>query len=600
MALKYHNLTDEQYRAQRYLALLWLEEKGEEKETLYRDAKGFPTIGVGFKVTSNWNDIFDAFGINWRALPGSAEYNYIQRIKAKFYTDTALTKEKTFTTAEIATLQSELNAIMSERAGSDSTKHSTFSFNDSTEIEATFQAIAKNREDILDAWLATKGLTIPKSNERITLLSLVYNNVIGPGKSPSLLKALAAGNRAEAWFEIRYNSNKQGTGFEDGIAKRRYYEADYFDLYEAGTLTDEEKILQAKTTFRMYTINKDKIISYDTTYGAQVAKAKLDYNVSWVKSTSDNLKDAKDYLITNFATNVGMTIDGEVIVGAGLSTYAYKEGTNVNDVDKNSLKGTANNDLIFGEKGNDTFYSGAGNDVIYGGEGNDKIKGGEGNDYIEGGSGNDIYYINTGEGTDTIEDKEGKNTVIINGTSYTDIIKLLIKQTDGSYKTPDGKVKGVKENTDMVLYDAATGEKLAILNKDFQDGDFGIHLLDTPAAPKIDNVITGSSDADDNINGTSANDKIELGGGDDTIGAYEGGNDWIDGGAGRDAISTGYGSDVIEGGAGSDIIFGSGGDDQVFGENSGDMETLITNGETATSINEKGDLVAGNDGNDMV
>ena len=32
--------------------------------------------------------------------------------------------------------------------------------------------------------------------------------------------------------------------------------------------------------------------------------------------------------------------------------------------------------------------------------------------------------------------------------------KLLIKQTDGTYKTPDGKIKGAMENTDMVLYDA--------------------------------------------------------------------------------------------------------------------------------------------------
>ena len=30
------------------------------------------------------------------------------------------------------------------------------------------------------------------------------------------------------------------------------------------------------------------------------------------------------------------------------------------------------------------------------------------------------------------------------------------------------------------------------------------------------------------------------------------------------------------------------------------MENLISQGETAQSINEKGDLVSGNDGNDMV
>lgn len=50
MAMKYHNLTNEEYTSQRYNLILWVEETGVAKTTLYADSKGFPTIGAGFKV----------------------------------------------------------------------------------------------------------------------------------------------------------------------------------------------------------------------------------------------------------------------------------------------------------------------------------------------------------------------------------------------------------------------------------------------------------------------------------------------------------------------------------------------------------------------
>ena len=602
MAMKYHNLTNEDYITQKYNFIVWVEETGNVKTTLYRDSKGFPTIGAGFKVTSNLEEILKAFGFDWKALPETTEYNYIKRIKAKFYTDTAMTKEKTFSTAEITALQTELNAIMAERAGS----RTTFAFTDTNEIKTTFQVIADEREKTLTKWLNAKGISIPDSNERITLLSLVYNNIIGfndaeqtKPKSTKLLDALASANRAEAWFEMRYNSNGDKL---DGIAKRRYFEADYFGLYDAGTKTNEEKTLEFKTIFRMYTIHTDKIISYDNTYGSQVAKANSDYQVSWVKSTTDDLKDAKDYLIANFSN--GVSIDGEVIIGKGLSTYEYKDKGSYDD----QITGTANGDLIFGEKGNDNITGGKGDDVIYGG------------------AGNDTYFIKTGDGIDRIEDKEGINRVIVNGI----LIGDFIRQADGSYKTADSLFTAVMQGSDFVVTEVSTGTSV-ILNENFQDGDFGIHLLDMPVDPvtsttivgdlapmnpsnpdydALDNLITDpvrpSPNRNDLLYDSSGNDRIEGGGGDDTIFANRGGDDWILGGDGRDAISS-YNStgapsdnDIIEGGAGGDVILAGPGDDQLFGESYGDRETLIANGEVAQGINEKGDLASGDTGNDLI
>jgi len=642
-----HNMSNEEYISQRYNFIVWAEETGVVKTALYRDSKGFPTIGAGFKFTSNWEEILKAFGFETDPIKASAEEKaYIQKIRAKFYTDTAMTKEKTFTTAEIETLQTELDAIMAERAGSDTTKHSIFSFTDTDEIKATFKVIADEREKTLTKWLNTKGLTIPDSNERITLLSLVYNNVVGFNadgtlKSTKLLDALAAGNRAEAWFEIRYNSNGDAL---DGIAKRRYFEADYFDLYEAGTLTDEEKTLQTKTIFRMYTIHKDKIISYDTTYGAQVAKANSDYNVTWVKSLSDDMHPAKDYLTATFAP--GAAIDN-IIVGAGLQSYAYKQDEkNPNDY---YLQGTDKNDLIFGEGGSDLIYGNTGADVIYGGSENDTLYGeggsdtllGEGgddilvggteNDKLYGGEGFDTY--NSGKGNDTITDSDGSGMVFFDTTR---IINGFGQS--GVWQTPDRTITLTQSGNDLIVTKQGNTQD-TITIKDYFTGlstnpdesYLGIRLTTIPDDPQTTNTIVGDlgpgdtrpdidglqmgydqwgnlitdpntpvPDTNDILYDTPDSDRIEGKGGNDEIYAIRGQADRLLGGDGNDGIMAGEGNDIVEGGEGSDGIYGGTGNDQLFGKDHGEMSQLIAEGETASGVNARGDLIAGNEGDDLM
>ncbi|MBI5213887.1 MAG: hypothetical protein HY957_11060 [Nitrospirae bacterium] len=162
------------------------------------------------------------------------------------------------------------------------------------------------------------------------------------------------------------------------------------------------------------------------------------------------------------------------------------------------------------------------------------------------------------------------------------------------------------------------------LGENFQDGDFGIRLLDTPADPVITNTIVGdltpvnnpfqynflgnvitdpnnsAPDRNDILYDSFLDDRIEGRGGNDTINATRGGDDWILGGSGRDAISAGLGNDIAEGNSGADAIMGGTGNDQLFGENKGEMEDIIAAGETATGINEKGDLVLGAAGNDFL
>ena len=76
--------------------------------------------------------------------------------------------------------------------------------------------------------------------------------------------------------------------------------------------------------------------------------------------------------------------------------------------------------------------------------------------------------------------------------------------------------------------------------KNFQDGDFGIHLLaDTPENPVTTNTIYGDQNPDDlndTLYDTSRNDWIEGQDGNDTPNAFGGGDDVLLGGSGRDGF----------------------------------------------------------------
>jgi Ca2+-binding RTX toxin-like protein len=299
-------------------------------------------------------------------------------------------------------------------------------------------------------------------------------------------------------------------------------------------------------------------------------------------------------------------------------------------------------DLLMGDdkanmsaSGDYQLYGRDGNDIIFGEGGNDHIEGGKGDDILLGGTGHDTYIYSIGDGNDRIidEDKDGK--IVIFDSNGTEINRRILgnfyKSGENEWKLPDGSTIKVTQNspTTVVLPDGSTIE----LGDNFQDGDFGIHLLDVPDNPQTNNTIVGDlspldfdpdaegiqsridewgnviidpgnpdPNKEDILYDTTGNDRIEGKGGDDYIEAKRGGDEWLLGGDGRDIINSwnSTGTDIIEGGADSDIIYAGAGDDNVFTEDYGEMETLIADGETATSINEQGDLATGNIGNDFI
>ncbi len=525
----------------------------------------------------------------------------------------------------------------------------SFAFNGEPDAAALLQIIANRYERALNQALGDppdNPVQLLQSNERIAVISLLFP-IAGPtaaairgtrtarGITP-ILNAIRNDNRAEAWYEIRYQNNRGGAW-----TQRRYLEAAYFNLYDSHAAGESISEAEAKEVMRMYTWHElqvpeaDRMTEYDRLHA-------LDLGRAGSPNINAAVQEARDYLVANFVTNVAqtrdITINGWVMVGRGLDSYEYIDHDYVDD----TLEGSNQNDLIFGEKGWDVLSGWRGQDVIYGGQGNDHIYGGEGNDFIYGGPGDDTYYINTGDGTDRIEDKEHDrrgDMVVINATP----LLPFVRKADGTFESylydSDNRLfRGEYRNNeqggrDFVVSEyrrngrdtTATGLEV-ILNEDFQEGDFGIRFYDkltppdnsvtsneidgdlepidfNPEEPGIQvqddqwwNVITDSQPDEgrnDILYDTPDNDLILAGDGNDYVRTFRGGSDWIKGEEGDDLIDGEVSiNPIIEGGPGNDVLFGSYvSGSQIFGDSYGDKQTLIDAGETAQSTNQKGDLV---------
>src|SRR5690606_26224676 len=155
-----------------------------------------------------------------------------------------------FTPEQITTITNTLNAYQAGTKNSTDTASDLNFINLGTEPVAALllSAVANDKEAKLDNRLALYGISLPESRERAALASMAYNGGTWvqnplPGEpqgliGPMLMTALSEGNRAEAWYQIRYQSNG-GTNFniKNGIATRRAYEASLFGLYESDSNT---------------------------------------------------------------------------------------------------------------------------------------------------------------------------------------------------------------------------------------------------------------------------------------------------------------------------------------------------------------------------
>jgi len=265
-------------------------------------------------------------------------------------------------------------------------------------------------------------------------------------------------NRAEAWYQIRYQSNSDGKH-----APRRIAESNLFSLYDNPGQGVSEA--EAKEVLRMYTVHRTEIQAYETKFSGPFAP-------TGSNTITSQLLGAKEKLITVYGE--GRSID-EVLVGQ-------------NDLGRgDTLVGTANGDLLFGEQGTDVLTGGAGTDVLYGGDGvdtlsggadadllrggagNDTLQGGTGDDdLLEGGAGFDTYLYTTGDGHDRIEDSDASGVIIVNGKTLAGGVK---KAGHTDWTSPDGTIKYLMSGTDLIVQ--LNGVQILTVNEDFQSGQFG-------------------------------------------------------------------------------------------------------------------------------
>lgn len=219
-------------------------------------------------------------------------------------------------------------------------------------------------------------------------------------------------------------------------------------------------------------------------------------------------------------------------------------GSNSNDI----FDGDAGNDTITGGGGNDDLSGGAGNDELFGDDGNDFLRGGLGFDWMYGGEGNNTYYFARGDGQDVIHDVGG---LIIDQDK---LILLDLNPTDVRLvQSVSNLLIFVKDTTDWLSIIDYFQPTSAIEQIEFADGQ--IWDVDRINRSLTTRFIGGVGN--DRFFGSTKDDYLDGGAGNDTISGGISGNDYLIGGVGNDELNGDSGSDtyVFSVGDGQDYIF---------------------------------------------
>ncbi|HFD81385.1 MAG TPA: hypothetical protein ENK05_13485, partial [Gammaproteobacteria bacterium] len=268
-----------------------------------------------------------------------------------------------------------------------------------------------------------------------------------------------------------------------------------------------------------------------------------------------------------------------------------------------SISGGRLADRLYGGGGGDSLAGGDGDDYLEGGAGDDVLRGGRGNDTLVGGVGNDTYRIEPGDGLDTVIDSDGQGSLVYAGITLAG--GSATAAGADSYLDDNGIRYTLRGSTLLIT----TGDgQLQV--RDFSDGMLGIRLQAAQGVEAPLLAITGTNGDDrwnsgsqlsellgGGVTGTEASLVEGLDGDDDIRGSSA--DDRLLGGAGEDYITAGWGDDEVLGGSGRDVIQGNAGDDRLYG--GADSDWL--SGEAGNDVVDGGDgddLLVGNGGADVL
>lgn len=316
--------------------------------TPYVDSVGDPTIGIGFNLVYNLEPVL-------RVIVGARNWSntLLQKLEAEV--------DKSYTPNTSSSLIANLNKVMSDwHDKRDSDVPGTFSFRNEAQVARALDALAPSYDGKIDKWLAG----IPESEERAALFSLCWN---GPSLlGPKLKAAIEDGNRAEAWYEIRYNSNGNGIA---GLANRRYVEAETFGLFDHdGGATFKAAI----KTGQMLANHHQAVLSYEDRYDPVTAGEIK--GVDGIEAINDEMAPAIRAALKAIGLAAKTHIEELLAAGPGRSGLSgdgtsYDSARNDDDLilgskGKNALSGNGGADILAGLRGADTLAGGGGADLF--------------------------------------------------------------------------------------------------------------------------------------------------------------------------------------------------------------------------------------------
>jgi Ca2+-binding RTX toxin-like protein len=565
--------------------------------------------------------------------------------------------------------QVEFDAIMAARANDQNsayraaypTRRPSFNFANLTEVRTVFDVVYGEKEQFVLRRLTTMGAAgaalakdpaFLASKELVALSSMKY---LGFFKD-SILKEIAAGNRAEAWFQTRYGFT-DNSQYSNGWAKRGYFTGSLFGLYDdpAGSPVTTES---AKQIYQMLLAHRETIINKEKAYGISpdrkdspnaknpLKSAAGDYESVYApggftapESLQATLEPAFAALIsyvnsqrganapvvdrTVITNSVAAYVAGDTAAGYILDARA-DDARSGNNLSNNLLVGGAHKDFLYGGAGKDYLFGGAGADLLYGGDDADilvggstvlgdadLLEGGKGDDILVGSAGDDLYIWNKGDGSDTV--KEVRHA---DGTIHA---KIQIGWGDksvvvGGLFLETGAGTGVFQNPDKTLTLRVDAEwKLTMPDGSVMNlgpaktGDYGITLRKAQAggtAGRTDSAL------EEPVISRATPDAAAVTGGAIIAGdrGFGDGTQHDDNGnptgqatpGSSDFLTGDKGGEIILGLGGSDILEGNEGDDRLYGSSEIDLDMVIEAGRTGAATGLHGDWLNGGEGDDIV
>jgi len=235
--------------------------------------KGNPTIGVGFDLIAGkapvvnailpymgfQSDVISMSGAPSDKIKNGAtlkEYNYLHSLRAAIQSKSVVA----------------INAVMAARAADSDQNYrsfypnrpSSFSFANEDQMKSAFLTLWPSvyRSMVLSTYPTLKdNAQFLSSREMLVLADLTWNG--GTGLIEGTLRTdILSGNRADAWYQLRYNSNKSA---DKGLAKRRYFESQIFGLYDS--IAGAGSMAEALQDYQVLTKNRKKIFDDEGNFG---------------------------------------------------------------------------------------------------------------------------------------------------------------------------------------------------------------------------------------------------------------------------------------------------------------------------------------------